>query len=182
MIEDNRALTPVDILNKPYTRRLTPDESGGFVASVLEFPGCIAEGDTADEALTNLDAAAESWLEVALSHGQYIKDPIDFGGFNGKVALRMPRTLHRQVVELAEYEGCSLNQLLVMAVAHYVGGKQLIRDILPNHVVNIRNFNVAFVPHVPIKQVASTTDKPLFGLHMGQLTKYLSNEITYQGV
>jgi predicted RNase H-like HicB family nuclease len=117
--------TPQDYLNKPYARQLTPDESGGYVATILEFPGCIAEGDTPDEALENLNNAAESWIEAALAGGQYIRDPIDFGGFSGKLALRLPRTLHRQAAELAELEKCSLNQLLVTAIALYVGGKPL---------------------------------------------------------
>lgn len=113
-----------DILNKPYVRRLTPDPSGGYVASIMEFPGCIAEGETAEEALQNLDKAAESWIEVAIAHGREIRDPVDFEGFSGKIALRMPRNLHKQAAELAELERCSLNQLLVTAVSFYVSGKQ----------------------------------------------------------
>lgn len=114
------------ILAKEYVRRLAPDESGGYVASILEFPGCVAEGETAEEALTNLDNAAESWINVALANGYHVRAPINFDGCNGKIALRMPRTLHKQAAELAELEGCSLNQLLVTAIASYVGGQQLI--------------------------------------------------------
>jgi predicted RNase H-like HicB family nuclease len=115
----------MDILKRGYVRRLAPDESGGYVASILEFPGCIAEGDTAEEALENLDKAAEAWITVSLANGHQIPAPIDFDGYSGKLALRMPRMLHKQAAELAAMEGCSLNQLLVTAIAHYVGGKQL---------------------------------------------------------
>lgn len=114
------------ILAKEYVRRLAPDESGGYVASILEFPGCVAEGETAEEALANLDNAAESWINVALANGYHVREPINFDGCNGKIALRMPRTLHKQAAELAELEGCSLNQLLVTAIAGYVGGQQLL--------------------------------------------------------
>lgn len=109
------------ILSKPYTRRLTPDESGGYVVSVLEFPGCIAEGDTAEQALKNFEEAAESWIDVSLSHGREIREPIDFDGYSGKLALRLPRSLHRQIAELADIEGASINQLLVSAISFYVG-------------------------------------------------------------
>lgn len=34
---------------------------------ILEFPGCISTGDTPTEALSALEAVAQSWLEVALS-------------------------------------------------------------------------------------------------------------------
>lgn len=119
-----KTTSPKEVLDKGYVRRLTPDATGGYVASILEFPGCVAEGETAEEALHNLDNAAESWIEVARAHGREIREPIDFEGCSGKFALRMPRTLHRQVAELAELEGCSVNQLLVAAISHYVGGKQ----------------------------------------------------------
>lgn len=118
-----------DILKKAYVRRLTPDTSGGYVASILEFPGCIAEGETAEEALQNLDKAAESWIEVAIANGHEIREPVDFEGFSGKIALRMPRNLHKQAAELAELEGCSLNQLLVTAISFYVGGKQSVSSV-----------------------------------------------------
>lgn len=118
--------TAQDIVRRGYVRRLLPDETGGYVASILEFPGCIAEGDTAEEALANLDKAAIAWVEAALESGYPIREPFDFGGHSGKIALRMPRMLHKQAAELAELEGCSLNQLLVTAISYYVSGKTLL--------------------------------------------------------
>lgn len=111
-----------EILSKPYARRLVPDESGGFVASIHEFPGCIAEGETSDEALNNLEKTAAAWLESAMATGYPVRDPVSFYGYSGKIALRIPRGLHKQVAEMSELEGCSVNQLLVTAIAEYVGG------------------------------------------------------------
>lgn len=108
---------------------MTPDESGGFIATIQEFPGLIAEGDTAEEALRNLEKAAESWLEVAISHGQEIREPIDFEGSSGKIALRIPRGLHKQVAELAELEDCSINQFLTAAIADYVSRTDVLKKI-----------------------------------------------------
>jgi len=122
-------LTPKQILQKPYARRLLPDEGGGYTATILEFPGCIAEGDTPAEALEALENAAESWLAVAIANGNEIREPVDFDGYSGKVALRIPRTLHRQVAEFAELEGTSINQLLVHAVSKYIGGQEAFRAI-----------------------------------------------------
>lgn len=112
----------IEIVNKPYVRRLEPDDAGGYVASVQEFPGCIAEGNTAEEAISNLNNAALSWVEAALSTGYEVREPISFAGCSGKIALRIPRGLHQQVAELAEQEETSVNQLLVTAIAQYVGG------------------------------------------------------------
>lgn len=44
-----------------------PAEEGGFWAEVPVLPGCITEGDTMEEILTNLKDAIQGWLEVANS-------------------------------------------------------------------------------------------------------------------
>ena len=40
-------------------------EEGGYWAEVPALPGCITEGDTWEELMTNLKDAIEGWLEVA---------------------------------------------------------------------------------------------------------------------
>lgn len=49
-----------------------PAEEGGYWAEVPALPGCITEGDTMEEVLTNLKDAIEGWLEVANSN-QFFK-------------------------------------------------------------------------------------------------------------
>ncbi|WP_250467662.1 type II toxin-antitoxin system HicB family antitoxin [Caballeronia sp. GAFFF2] len=120
--------TPSEILSKPYARRIVRDESGAYTASILEFPGCLAYGDSASDALAELEKVAESWLTVALANGNPIREPFDSDGYSGKIALRLPRTLHRQVAEFAELEHTSINQLLVHAVSRYIGGAETIRN------------------------------------------------------
>ncbi|MEH2324426.1 MAG: type II toxin-antitoxin system HicB family antitoxin [Nostoc sp.] len=44
-----------------------PAEEGGYWAEVPALPGCITEGDTIEEVITNLKDAIEGWLEVANS-------------------------------------------------------------------------------------------------------------------
>jgi predicted RNase H-like HicB family nuclease len=45
-------------------------EEGGFWAEVPALPGCVSEGDTWDETMTNIREAAEGWLEVAAERTQ----------------------------------------------------------------------------------------------------------------
>lgn len=48
-----------------FSVTLTPDkEDGGFVAVCPALPGCISQGDSAREALTNIQDAAQGWLDV----------------------------------------------------------------------------------------------------------------------
>lgn len=42
---------------------LEPSEDGGFTVYVPSLPGCISEGDTREEALTNIREAIELYLE-----------------------------------------------------------------------------------------------------------------------
>jgi predicted RNase H-like HicB family nuclease len=115
--------TPQEVLKRPYTRNLKPDPSGGYVASIHEFPGCIAHGDTADEAMQNLERTAESWLEAALGTGYEVPPPSDYSDCSGKIALRISRRLHQLASERAQLEGTSLNQLLSTAIAEYLRSK-----------------------------------------------------------
>jgi predicted RNase H-like HicB family nuclease len=48
------------------------DEAGYYVAEVPALPGCLSQGKTQGEALTNVKEAIEGWLEVmeAKSHLQ----------------------------------------------------------------------------------------------------------------
>lgn len=40
------------------------DEAGYYVAEVPALPGCLSQGTTHDEAITNVKEAIEGWLEV----------------------------------------------------------------------------------------------------------------------
>ena len=112
------------VLARPYTRNLLPDADGGYTVTVREFPGCIAEGDTAEDALRNFDAAATSWIEAAVASGLAIAEPIEAPVYSGRVALRIPAGLHQDVADLAAVDECSINQLLSVAIAEYVGRRQ----------------------------------------------------------
>lgn len=119
-----------ELLKKPYTRVLIPDEeSGTFTARLAEFPGCLAQGDTPAEAYERLEAAAESWIEAALEMRQSIPPPTTDTQFSGRFALRLPRSLHRQAAELAELEGTSLNQFIVGTLFEKVGAVSCYRNL-----------------------------------------------------
>ncbi len=51
------------------------DEDQVFVADVPELPGCMAHGDTQNEALKNIQDAMEFWLDTAHELGRAIPEP-----------------------------------------------------------------------------------------------------------
>ena len=111
-------------LASPYSRIVIPDvESGTFSARIMEFPGCVAQGSTLDEAYANLEAVARSWIEAALEVGQNIPEPAAAETYSGRVLVRFPKSLHRRASEAAAQDGTSLNQFVVAAVAERVGAQ-----------------------------------------------------------
>jgi predicted RNase H-like HicB family nuclease len=42
---------------------LEPSEDGGYTVTVPALPGCISEGDSRDEALSNIQEAIRLYLE-----------------------------------------------------------------------------------------------------------------------
>jgi predicted RNase H-like HicB family nuclease len=51
------------------------DEDEAFIAEVPELPGCAADGETYQEALTNVEVIIGEWLETAQSLGRPIPEP-----------------------------------------------------------------------------------------------------------
>lgn len=108
-------------LNLPYTRELIPEEDGGWFARIKELPNCMSQGDTPEEAMRMIDDAMLGWLEVELEEGEPIPEPKEDEDYSGKFNTRVPKSLHRKLVEIAEAEGVSLNQWIVSALSEAVG-------------------------------------------------------------
>jgi antitoxin HicB len=58
-------------------RPLSDEDGGGWVAIVPDLPGCMSDGRTAFEALTNAGDAIEEWKDAAQSMGRPIPHPDD---------------------------------------------------------------------------------------------------------
>jgi len=53
------------------------DEDGVFVATCPSLPGCVSQGDTRKEAVTNMHDAMSGYLESLAAHGEPIPPSID---------------------------------------------------------------------------------------------------------
>lgn len=116
-------MTPADYLAKPYGRVVFREDDGSYRGEIIEFPGCIAIGDTAAEALAHLEGVAESWLASTIARGQRVPEPIETGSYSGKLVVRLTRSLHRKATHEAAREGVSLNHFIVSCVAEQVGAR-----------------------------------------------------------
>ncbi len=61
-------------LSLRYRIELIPDPDG-WGAILPELPGCVAAGDTIEEALTLLEDAKRGWFISCLKHGDLIPEP-----------------------------------------------------------------------------------------------------------
>ncbi len=46
-----------------------------FIAEVPELPGCMAEGKTYQEAVSNVEVVGREWIEIAAELGRTIPKP-----------------------------------------------------------------------------------------------------------
>jgi antitoxin HicB len=113
-----------EYLSLPYHVEVIRDDDGenpGWVARVIELPGCITQGDTFEELGEMIEDAMRGWIGVALEDGIPVPEPKPDEDYSGKFVVRVPRSLHRQLAEAAEREGVSLNQFINVALGIAVG-------------------------------------------------------------
>jgi len=110
-------------LKYPATiRPLSESEGGGYL---LEFPdllGCIADGETIEEAIANAEDALNAWIKTAKEFGDEVPAPSLPSKFSGQWRLRIPKSLHAALVLRAKQEGVSLNTLAATLLAQNLGG------------------------------------------------------------
>lgn len=136
--------TPEYYASLPYTIELRnmPDE--GWFVRVKELPGCMSQGETAEDAIANIQEAMHLWLEVSLEQGDAIPEPRAEVEYSGKFVVRVPRSLHRDLAEIAGQEGVSLNHFINTALAHSVGALRLgqaqrEQDAMARHMARLEN-------------------------------------------
>ena len=128
-------------LDLPYTRELIPEPEGGWFVRIKELSGCMSQGDTPEEAMAMIEDAMQGWLEVALAHGQTIPEPRLDEDYSGKFVVRVPKSMHRKLVEQADQDGVSLNQWILEALAESLGYAKYKKDeLIFNNKIEYKNF------------------------------------------
>jgi antitoxin HicB len=113
-------------LSAPFVRMIIPNvEEGGYLAEVLELPGCVTEGRTPEDAYRNLEDAMTGWIAASLDTGRPIPEPVGDREYSGHFPLRISTELHRAAALRAMQEGVSLNQWIGKAIAAQVAGDNL---------------------------------------------------------
>ncbi|HHZ01977.1 MAG TPA: type II toxin-antitoxin system HicB family antitoxin [Tissierellia bacterium] len=123
--------------------KLTDEDGGGFLAIVPALPGCMSDGETQEEALANVKDAIKCWIETAEEIGREIPREELYRSedeYSGKLSLRIPKSLHKRISDIANKEGCSINQLIMMYISMGVGcefGKKQVNITLNNPIYEL---------------------------------------------
>ena len=98
---------------------LSKAEGGGYAITFPDLAGCRSDGATPEKAIENGRLALADWLAVATEFSDPV--PAPYSSVSGRFVQRVPRSLHRQLVDEAKSEGVSLNTLVVSLVAEGLG-------------------------------------------------------------
>jgi antitoxin HicB len=109
----------------PFTvRPLAADDGGGYLIEFPDVPGCISDGETPEEAITNGRDALKSVLLTMKEFGEAIPQPGSLATASGQWRQRVPKSLHSRLVTRAEQEGVSLNTLVTAMIAEGLGTRK----------------------------------------------------------
>ena len=115
------------------------DEHLFWVAKSKHLNGCVGQGETAQDAINELELNDQDWLETAKEVGIPIPQPgpREIKQYSGKVSLRFSPKMHEAAATLATKEGISLNQYINDAIVFYNGMKSAAKPDMETSIVNI---------------------------------------------
>ena len=90
------------------------DDGGGFLVTFPDLPGCVADGETIDEAIAEARDAFDGWTMAEMEDKGNLPAP---KSWSGQFVQRIPKTLHMRLAKRAASEGVSLNQLAATLLA-----------------------------------------------------------------
>ena len=101
-------------------RPLSKQEGGGYLVEYPDIPGCMSDGETINEAISNGREALRDCISVFKESGRKIPKPsIEAAQWR----QRLPRTLYAKLTKQAENEGVSINSLVTAIIAEAIGAR-----------------------------------------------------------
>ena len=159
-----RAGEVASYLRAQYVRMIIPNaEEGGYLAEVLELPGCVTDGETPEEAYRNLEEAMAGWLKASLDTKRPIPDPVGSREYSGHFPLRMSTELHRAAALRAMQEGVSLNHWIARSIAEKVAKEDLaekLGDRITSEIVRRLSVDVSAAVRVRLGEATMSAPSP----------------------
>lgn len=149
-----------------YPVEIRKDPSGGYFVRIPDLENCMSQGETTEEALSNIDEARRLWIEVMLEDGHPIPEPQDTEEYSGKILVRMPKLLHKKLAVQATRENISLNQYMVSLLSEATGIKHKTIETheLMDKVARLTTKLNSLFSEGWLKDLPQATRKPAYGL------------------
>ena len=91
-----------------------------WIAKSSSLKGCVGQGDTVFEAISELENNESEWLVTAKEVGIPIPDvPLDTTEYSGKFTVRIAPTVHKDAAFYAKTEKISLTQYISDAIVNW---------------------------------------------------------------
>lgn len=117
---------------KLYGLNIKPTDVGDghieFVAIYDQFPTIIGVGATREEAIAEAEIFLKQYLEYCKDNNIELPAPStnDWqSDFSGKITVRMPKSLHRDLFDYARKDGMSINSIVNDAIRSYLNCQTL---------------------------------------------------------
>ena len=120
------------MMSLPYSVLIEAIESDGereFSATVPDLPGCVAAGDTPEEALENVKGAIAVWLDDAKARGVPVPQ---LRRHSGRFTVRVPSWVHAELETQAVLENVSVNQYVASILTYHLGRRSAERSAPKN--------------------------------------------------
>lgn len=103
-----------------------------WIVESTKLKGCVAQGDTPEEALQEFEENENEWLESAKKYGISIPEPVPAKvqeEYSGKFTVRLSKGVHHKLAERAEDEGVSINQFVCEAICERIGKNETVNEL-----------------------------------------------------
>ena len=94
---------------------LPHEEGGGFLVTVPDLPGCMADGKTIEAAIAEAHDAFKAWATAEQEDRGKLPPPKTY---SDQFMQHIPKSLHQRLATRAAAEGVSLNELAATYLAH----------------------------------------------------------------
>lgn len=131
-VNDGQAAAPLEQY-AVEVRKLSDAEGGGYLATIPELGArtFVADGATPAEAIEALQVLGRELAPLLAANGVELPPPAIGRArrdASGNLMLRIPRQLHRQLLDAAHRDGVSLNKYVTYILASGLSGSGSARD------------------------------------------------------
>lgn len=100
-------------LNLSYPFNVITGDDGGYVILFPDLPGCVTQVESPEVIGPMAEEARRLWITTEYEAGESIPLPSRARDYSGRFNVRIPRSLHKRLADMADREGVSLNQLVL---------------------------------------------------------------------